>query len=261
MTKTPAPQIVLPDCPVCNGTGRDEDFNSPCNCATIQGAFVRPAFRMTLNEVTTATRSGNGNGTGSSTRPERVSGDEVKALAEWLATQTWSDFAVSISNFYFDRGYLSQKQFDSASKMKAKCDARKPAPVVEEPKEVAVDGIPTAPCAIGTFTLTTEYGHRTFRTAVQPADAKFAPGETIISYLAGSDNESDYVGFGFVKQGGVVKVWKRFSENAELLREAEVALAGGDDVQFAQRCLMCNRMLTTPSSISNLIGPECAKKL
>lgn len=261
----------IPGCEVCHGTGFDEAFQSRCDCHFIAGGKVTEIMARLSGGGETTERTlptGGGTGTGKA-RTERMTGPEVKALAEWLMTQTWSEFAQSVGNFYLDRGWLSSKQVASATSMRAKCEARqaerearKPEPVVEASIAPAVEAGPvSAPCQIGTFTLETEDGHITFRTRMQAEDASFAPGETIISFLSGPDNEGSYTGFAFVKPGAVIKPWKRFAESTRLIERAERALAGGEDVHFAQRCLMCNRLLTTPSSISSLIGPECAKKV
>lgn len=50
--------------------------------------------------------------------------DQIKDLADWLATQTWSTFAQSLASFYARKGYLSEKQIAAGLKMKAKCDAK-----------------------------------------------------------------------------------------------------------------------------------------
>lgn len=115
--------------------------------------------------------------------------------------------------------------------------------------------------------------HRTFRVRTQKDDAKFAPGERIVSLLIGPDNTSDYQGFGFVKDNGWIILWKRnrtpqYEGLAKALRLASRALERGEDtfttpratysVQLSKRCLRCNRTLTTPESLSRGIGPECA---
>jgi hypothetical protein len=51
--------------------------------------------------------------------------------------------------------------------------------------------------------------HRTIRVETQPKDAKFAPGSRIVSLLTGSNNETDYTGFGFVTESGTVAVWRK----------------------------------------------------
>jgi hypothetical protein len=107
--------------------------------------------------------------------------------------------------------------------------------------------------------------HRTFRIETQPADAKFAPGERILSLLIGADNEADYLGIGFVKDDGRVFLWKRYQTEqhfalARVLQKVEHFKSIGLVYHFEGRCRKCNRVLTTPESIKSGIGPTCAKR-
>ena len=103
--------------------------------------------------------------------------------------------------------------------------------------------------------------HRTFQIRTQKPDAKFAPGERIVSLLVGSDNERDYEGFGFVKDGRII-LWKK--KQTDLFRIFAHMLMYPDkwtkqaEYMFAGRCRVCNRKLTTPESIKSGIGPVCA---
>jgi hypothetical protein len=139
----------------------------------------------------------------------------------------------------------------------------------------------------GTYTVTnTETGeYRTFKIKTQKPDAKFAPGKRIVSLLNGPNNESDYLGFGFVNQDKV-SVWSKkrgngkmssFDHFAYLLPKAAFSLIGSDgqevrgtfqaysgrkyEVELSKRCLACNRKLTTPESLRRGYGPECSKRL
>lgn len=118
--------------------------------------------------------------------------------------------------------------------------------------------------------------HRTFRVRTQQDDAKFAPGERIVSLLIGPDNTSDYQGFGFVKDNGWIILWKRnrtsqYEGLAKALRLASRALERGEDtfttpratysVQLSKRCLRCNKVLSHPNSLEKGYGPECAQSL
>jgi hypothetical protein len=104
---------------------------------------------------------------------------------------------------------------------------------------------------------------RTFRIKTQAADSKFAAGQRILSLLTGPDNESDYQGFAFVDSMGRVRVWRsrlgtqfeklgRFVERLEYHQQTH-----GIQVQWAAKCRVCNRKLTTPESIASGIGPIC----
>lgn len=106
-------------------------------------------------------------------------------------------------------------------------------------------------------------GHRTLRIRTQPEDSGFAPGERVIGLLTGSDNESDYRNFGFVKQDGRVIVWKRhrgtvFETYARMIERPEIFEAKGVEYLFDTRCRRCNRTLTEPTSVTSGIGPICS---
>jgi hypothetical protein len=124
-------------------------------------------------------------------------------------------------------------------------------PFVSAPEPVILDGI---------YTIESAEGHRTLRLRTQEADAEFAPGQQVIEFLSGPDNERDYTGFGFIK-GGQLKRWKRFATNAALLRDAETLLADPSGALKVAHCARCHRKLTVPSSINAMVGPECSKKM
>lgn len=116
------------------------------------------------------------------------------------------------------------------------------------------------------FTVEDDAGHVTFRVERQAKNAKFAPGEVIISRLVGPNNEADYQGVAFAKPDGRVIVWKKSRGDERLVRALEVLAqdpkaAGKAYAVESGRCWMCNRMLTTPESIEAGIGPICAEKL
>src|SRR4051812_652590 len=84
----------------------------------------------------------------------------------------------------------------------------------------ATAAAPAAEPAIhnGTYTIenATKGGHRTFRIRTQKADAKFAPGERVLSLLTGPDNTSDFSGFAFVKADRVVLWAKKKTPHNEI---------------------------------------------
>jgi hypothetical protein len=106
--------------------------------------------------------------------------------------------------------------------------------------------------------------YRTLRVRTQAKDARFAPGEQVVAFLSGSDNESDYQGFAFLKPNGTFNVWKRFKENDSLARALQVLVtvpeaAGQEYALRSGRCRRCNRTLTVPASINRGFGPDCAE--
>lgn len=124
----------------------------------------------------------------------------------------------------------------------------------------------------GTYTIESpKGGHRTFRIKTQRDSSKFAPGERIVALLTGPDNTSSYTSFGFLRDDGTIKLFRKrdtdvFQNYAKMLRQFMLL---GDDSQIARmgyKCLVsrccrrCNKKLTTPESIEAGIGPECATK-
>lgn len=107
--------------------------------------------------------------------------------------------------------------------------------------------------------------HRTFRIHTQPLDAKFKPGMRILSLLVGPDNGGDFKQFAFVDEFGAVKVWRKVKSRvtdkfaAMIERPDDFMRNFGLRYQFEGKCRKCNRRLTSPESIENGIGPECAK--
>ncbi|MBW2672169.1 MAG: hypothetical protein JRD89_01975 [Deltaproteobacteria bacterium] len=111
--------------------------------------------------------------------------------------------------------------------------------------------------------------HRTIRIKTQKDDDNFAPGERIAYLLNGHNNERDYLPFAFVKTNGRVIVWKKFRGDEQPSSYEKLATMIADPVRFEERgirylfstsCRRCNRLLTTPESIQNGIGPTCATK-
>lgn len=112
----------------------------------------------------------------------------------------------------------------------------------------------------GVYTLSVGAdGHRTFRVRVQGTEDDFAPGKTILEYLSGPDNDRDYTGFGFLN-GTRLAVWKKHQGNEALLADAKDFLVDPSQALLAAKCIRCNRNLTTPDSITAMMGPDCRGK-
>lgn len=98
--------------------------------------------------------------------------------------------------------------------------------------------------------------------------AKDRKGLYFVSVLAGRDNEEDYVYVGILTKAGVrltpaskhtreslcVKALDYFMRHLQDIPEAL-------HVYHEGKCCCCGRKLTTPESIRNGIGPECAKSV
>ena len=104
--------------------------------------------------------------------------------------------------------------------------------------------------------------HRTFRIKTQKEDAKFAPGERILSLLTGPDNTTSYTQIAFVKEDGRIILWRRYqTEQYErlirVLLEPDYYQSIGFAYHYEGHCRRCNRLLTTPESLRSGIGPVC----
>lgn len=120
----------------------------------------------------------------------------------------------------------------------------------------------------GTYTLVYKDGtHFTFK--INTPKRGSLSGRQIVSYLSGSDNESDFTGFGFINPNGTIALWSRFrgtktAERADHLNilftmPARLEQAGLDYALISGRCRRCGHRLTVPASINRGWGPECAK--
>jgi hypothetical protein len=109
---------------------------------------------------------------------------------------------------------------------------------------------------------------------------KKEPGRTVyfVSVLSGPDNTSDYSYIGYCTSDKAQKIWtkrdaKQYTDNAPsvigfnwlLTRLAHCIAENKPFPAFAGfyhvgSCCKCGRRLTTPESVQNGIGPECAKK-
>jgi len=128
----------------------------------------------------------------------------------------------------------------------------------------------------GTFTIknetTSEY--RTFKVKkVQTND--FMTGKRLVGLLTGPDNFADFKLFGYVNDDtDRVVVFKKHTSlerptafqwyahmiNVLVAGEPDDGKLSGYSVMESRECRRCGRTLTTPESITNGIGPECAQK-
>lgn len=165
------------------------------------------------------------------------------------------------------------------------CPEKVAAPVVET---VTVDGVPSTlqphharvgghwsseptPDSFsvpdGRYTVVFETGeYKTVRVSRQNKDADFMPGRVLLSYLSGSDNDTDYTRFGHVDEQGSVRIWKKHQGVASLSEAVKVLLGDPKAASKAYAaesgcCGVCGRTLTTPESLAAGIGPVCMEKV
>lgn len=122
----------------------------------------------------------------------------------------------------------------------------------------------------GTYTLVyKDSTHFTFKVST----VKKGPlaGRQIVSYLCGSDNETDYNGLAFVAPDGTVSVWGKHRGTALETRANHLNIlftmpdrleaAGMAYALASGRCRRCDLKLTVPASLHAGYGPECRKKI
>jgi hypothetical protein len=126
----------------------------------------------------------------------------------------------------------------------------------------------------GTYTVVLD-GDTSDRVTLRFQDAKegflerahMPKGTQIVSYLMGSDNETDYIGFGFVV-GARYTIWSRFrnADQSRLQRALAFMVEGTDEERReagmtyaleSSTCYRCGRALTVPVSIGRGLGPVC----
>jgi hypothetical protein len=101
---------------------------------------------------------------------------------------------------------------------------------------------------------------------VQPDDADFMPGRQVISYLSGSNNDSDYTRFAHFLENGTVVVWKKHQATESLREALKVLIASPQAAALAYAeesgcCARCGRTLTVPASLHAGYGPDCITKV
>jgi hypothetical protein len=115
----------------------------------------------------------------------------------------------------------------------------------------------------------------TIRLKKAPEFMSVEAGTLIAEYLFGSDNETSYKGFAFVKPDNKAYLWKAFrtdyeEEATRLCRGLEIQMsmnehqrmkAGEAYAMESGNCAVCGRTLTVPASISRGIGPDCWKRM
>lgn len=111
-------------------------------------------------------------------------------------------------------------------------------------------------------------GHRTFKVSSNREGTRF------VSLLTGSDNQSDYTAFAIVGSGAYDKIaftfkkyqagpgekktsWQVFTDMIN--RPQYWQNEKGAKYHISSRCRRCNRLITSPRSLSVGLGPECEK--
>jgi hypothetical protein len=120
----------------------------------------------------------------------------------------------------------------------------------------------------GKFTVVWPTGdRRTYRFKI-PKEGNFR-GKVLVGYLAGPENDSDYIHFGNNISPLTIRVWSRYTEESMLveglrflLSSNEAQLKAGEMYAIQSgNCWRCGRTLTVPASVARGLGPICAELL
>lgn len=249
------------DCEVCHGTGTDEAFQSPCDCARQLAPSTDWQRRLAGGEgaYDAATDRAHNPGDrldgrtfGRSTSASSPHPDDVTALAPlaaWLKQQTWSDFAQSLADQFARTGRLSPRQIAAAAKMRDKCEARRAARGDDETESTSSTGPTTAPAEVepGRYAveLDDDHGMRYFKVD-RPTDGRWR-GYTFVDEQA----SDDYWPVKDRTRRAAVLAAIAVDPHAALIRYGRTIGA----------CGRCGRTLTDESSRAAGIGPECAKRI
>lgn len=135
-------------------------------------------------------------------------------------------------------------------------------PVAAPPSRPTIVKVPD-----GRYTIQFADGtYKTLKVAVQPDDADFMPGRQVISYLSGSNNDSDYTRFAHFLENGTVVVWQKHQATESLREALKVLIASPQAAALAYAeesgcCARCGRTLTVPASLHAGYGPDCITKV
>lgn len=127
------------------------------------------------------------------------------------------------------------------------------------------------PVKVGTYTVCLngdENDRVTIRIKTHWEEDAASRGELVATYLMGPENESDYQGFAFIRDGRAFP-WAKYRrhDNSRLtialeylihMDPSDRATAGYTWAIESGRCYRCGRELTVPASIRRGLGPHCA---
>lgn len=232
-----------PACHVCDGTGYDGSFQSPCT-ECYRGAPIRARFGDEPHAPslpTSSTSTGRSSSTSTGPAPAADASSTAEAdLADWLREQTWSDFAQSLARDYMRRGYFTPKQYESAARMRTKCDARNAERIEATPSP----STPAPEVVEGWYALPqTEGAPVAFYRVDTPSDGRWA-GRVFLTRITGA-------------QTYPVRGPEARTVLAAIAADVDAGPRYGREIGS---CCRCNRVLTDAASRAAGIGPYCATK-
>lgn len=178
----------------------------------------------------------------------------VADLAKWLSTQTWSEFAVSLSSQYFTKGSLSPKQIAAGESMRAKCEAKAKAraEALEAKFSKPESGIDLEALPSGTYGV--------------------PGGDTRLKVRINHVTKGRWEGWTFVDDGAAYGQRRNYGRQApdatyqgEITDQLRAILADPQGAMAAYghltgQCGICQRHLEDEESVARGIGPVCAAK-
>jgi hypothetical protein len=224
-------------CLTCSGTGTDPTFHDRCEPCHGTG---RKATAVAMPVPASAEVQA-----------------QVADLAAWLATQQWSEFAVSLAAAYARTGTLSEKQVAAATSMRAKCAAKAAAKAQAAPAAAAA--VEAAPAL--------DLRHL-------PSGRYAVPnGATRLKLQIDVLTTGKWAGWVFVKDAAVYGEGRKYGSQRPgqgyqgQAVEALQAIAADPQAAMAayghltSTCGRCNRPLEDEASVERGIGPVCLGKL
>lgn len=176
---------------------------------------------------------------------------EVAELVEWLAAQTWSEFAISLATQHLSGKTLSEKQISAGRSMKAKCEAR--AAAKEAETQAPGTGLDLSNLPSGYYGV--------------------PGGDTRLKVLVSRSKSERWSGWIFVSDGAEYGQRRNYGKQApdstykgEIVEQlttiaADPKAAAAEYGKLTGRCGICNRLLEDENSIAMGIGPVCAGKV
>jgi hypothetical protein len=157
----------------------------------------------------------------------------VSELATWLASQTWSSFAMSLSNAHSRYGRLTERQEASARSMYVKAQERQAQRAVVAPANPVTE--------VGMYINAEGVAYR----VKQSRQGRLYASRFVPEAQARADR--------FVYEGGAV-----YRLDASMRMTLEQAKELG--AQYSQ-CCVCGRDLSAEQSVEAGIGPVCAGRI
>ena len=174
---------------------------------------------------------------------------ELSNLADWLAEQTWSDFAQSLAEQFYRRGSLSPKQIDAAQRMRAKVEARRQDSKTRE-SDIDLSDLPSGYYAVPN-------GETRLKVRVsRPTKASSWYGWVFVSDGAAYGERTNY-GRQNEAEGKLYSGKIQDQLRAILADPLEALTAYG---KLTGTCGACGRMLEDEESVALGIGPICRQK-